>query len=295
MENRKRTTAYVIGSIATVIVVILIFAITPFGKLQQVTASLDGRIEFYGRVIDHRGDPVAGARVQYITTKSMQTWRDTHDPVAETLTDERGKFKVERNAGNSLSIESIVKKGYRFVTKGIESSFGFGRISPSPHQPDLRHPVEFLLVPDEFDFMSVIRPLTVHVRLSWNSEPVLLPVGDTGEVLILHPTRDKKEGESRGFSWGVEIKIRNGVLLLREKGESLPLAPLTGYEKRVVVGYERGAAEWGGAFTDREFVFRTRDGNYGRFKLSITADREDGKIAGVASFSLNPTGERFLD
>jgi len=263
-------------------------------RVARVHAQMDGKVLFYGKVVDHQGEPVSGVKVGYLVMKASQLARMSHDPYAEVITDENGRFKVEKRNGMSLSIESVQKEGYRFATAGKVFTYGFGSNS-NPHRPDSQRPVEFLLVPSEFKFTDILRPESVGVRFDWNSGPVEVPIGKTGEVLILRPTRDLKPGEREGFAWKVEIEIRDGELLMKDKDDFFPLAPLGGYQKRIVIGYERDAPNWGSAWMNRQFVFRTRTGDFGKFDLSLYADRDKNSTGARLFFAFNPSGQRHLD
>jgi hypothetical protein len=258
-------------------------------------AAMDGKMVFYGKVVDHRGEPVPGATVNYHTITTLQNLRAGYS-VAETLTNERGEFKIGPKSGIGLGIESIEKENYRYGAAGYKFDFGYGSNS-DPHRPDSNHPVPFLMVPAEMRFTDIVRAnIWPSAAFHWNSAPVEVPLGETGELLIFRPTRDKATGEKRGYAWKVEIEIKNGEILMREKKDLIPLAPLEGYQKQVVIGHERDAWRWGGALSDRQFIFRTDDGHYGRFNLSLDSNREDGRPAAlVKRVAFNPSGERSLD
>lgn len=304
MQNRKDLT-FSRSHVIVVVTVLILVAVSALiyryrnhfflYRLHAATSELDGQIEFYGKVIDHRGNPISGASVKYLAANTMQISRGGFGSSDEVVADRLGEFHIKRGSGSSLGIEWIKKDGYRFATGGKAFSYGFGRISPSPHLPDPQRPVQFLLIPSEFPFETVIRQQSQSLKIDWNTGPVEVPIGETGEVLILNPTRDMKEGERKGFAWSVRIEIKNGSLLMRKKGDILPLAPLDGYQKVVVVGYERGARNWGGGMMDKEFSFKSADGKYGRLSLSFYADHKDGKTGALLAFVFNPTGERFLD
>lgn len=257
-------------------------------------AAMDVKMVFYGKLVDHRGEPVSGAKINYLTNSVLPDIRASYTP-ADTRTDESGEFKIGPKSGIGLSIQSIEKENYRFATAGYALSFRFG-ITSDPHIPDPNQPVPFLMVPAEMKFTDIVRPDIPGVVLHWNSAPIEVPLGKTGEVLILRPTRDMATGERIGFAWKVDIGIRNGELLMREMKDIIPLAPVEGYQRQVVVGYERDAPKWGGGLSDRRFIFKTHGGNYGGFSLSLYPGREDGRSGAlVQRVSLNPGGERSLD
>ena len=289
---RWMAVAIVVVSLATVSIAAWQFR----GLARQLrdVAAMDGKMVFYGKVVDHRGEPVPGVKIDYITTS---VWQDFFGSFtrAETRANERGEFKIGPKSGTGVSIHSLKKENYRFATAGYGSHAAFGS-SSDPHRPDPNHPVPFLMVPAEMKFTDIVRPDIPSVVLHWNSAPVEVPLGKTGEVLVLRPTRDMAVGERKGFAWKVGIEIRNGELLMRGKKDLIPLAPVEGYQKQVVIGYDRDAPNWGGGLSDRQFIFKTHSGNYGRFNLTLNSDREDGRSGAlVQRVSFNPGGERSLD
>lgn len=263
-------------------------------RIEEAASASDGKIEFYGKVIDHRGDPVAGATVEFMVLTSMHIVSNRHNSIAEVLTDKLGRFEVVGKRGSSMSVQRVKKDGYRFLTGGKTFSYDFSK-GPKRHLSDRMQPVELTMVPSEFNFTSIVRPQHVGSRFNWNSGPIEVPIGKTGEVLILRPTRDMELGERKGFAWSVEVQIKNGSLMRRNKGDNLLLAPMMGYNESVVVGHKRGAVDWGGGLRGANFVFKTSAGKYGRFALDIYPDVTDGQVGAGVKFHFNPTGERYLD
>jgi len=51
-------------------------------------AAIEGTMVFYGKVVDHRGEPVTGARIDYITTSVWQDFIGGHTSAA-TRADDR--------------------------------------------------------------------------------------------------------------------------------------------------------------------------------------------------------------
>lgn len=289
-----RGMAVAIVVFALAIVSIVAWQFRGLARQLRDVAAMDGKMVFYGKVVDHQGEPVSGAKINYLTNSVLPDIRASYTP-ADTRTDESGEFKIGPKSGIGLSIQSIEKENYRFATAGYALSFRFG-ITSDPHIPDPNQPVPFLMVPAEMKFTDIVRPHIPSVVLHWNSAPVEVPLGGTGEVLILRLTRDMAAGERKGFAWKVEIEIRNGELLMREKKDLIPLAPVEGYQKQFVIGYDRDAPNWGGGSRDLRFIFKTHGGNYGRLSLSLYPDREDGRNGAlVQSVSINPGGERSLD
>lgn len=248
----------------------------------------DTRIAHHGKVIDHHGDPVAGADVQYSITRSMDVWMGGSGSQKATITNKNGEFEIGPCRAWSVRVRSISKPGYRFLQKGLQYA-----IDKSAGED--RNTLEFVLVPERFDFYSVVRFNDERLNFTWNSEIIEKPLGKSGETVIFRPFRNSKWQEGRGFEWRVEIGIKNGTILMVPDRRVVLLAPLDGYRNKIVVGHRENNPLWSRMIRERTFIFKTDNGKYGTFDLSLAADHKDGKFCGFFSGTFNPRGERFLD
>lgn len=257
-------------------------------SIEKRASSVDKNIYFTGRVVDHRGEPVSGAAVAYSVTDGVSVWRRHPGSLESTFTDEKGKFEIGPHKAWSVRVRSVSKSGYRFLQKGLE--YSIADLSLDAHST-----LEFVLVPSQFDFYSVVRFNDLRLNLNWNGKDTEVPLGKSGHTAVFQPIRNKKEGESWGFDWEIDIKIKDGQILLVPEGRVVLLAPLEGYQNAISIGYKREDPRWSRVFQQRRFIFKTNDGKYGRFDLSIHADQKDGSYCGGLSGTFNPNAERFLD
>lgn len=263
-------------------------------KLEAVYSAMNGKIQFYGKVIDQEGRPVADARITYmtVTAKNLGSLRNSHGPALETVSDNHGLFYINGGSGMSLQINTIKKEGFRLAGGGNSMSYSFGS-SSDPHRPDPIRPVEYLVIPLANKALEPIFNEMLHFR--WNSESIKVPFGNYGEVLIVRPTRDRAVGERSGFTWNVEFEVKEGGILLKDKADRLPLAPTDGYQKSVSIGSKRGAEKWGGGVSDRYLIFRTSKGLYGICNINFYTEGDDDEGRGRVSIILNPNGDRYLE
>lgn len=263
------------------------------GEVVSRCIGMDGKIDFYGKVIDPDGNPVGNARITYLKVTAFHLLpfsRFTHGPMHEVKSDSRGIFHIKGGRGMSLSIEAIKKEGFRLAQDGNSLSYSFGS-SSDPHRPDPKRPVEFLLIPSA---NKRLEPLVDEVlRFKWNSGPIKVIFGN--EVLIIRPTRDRLAGERSGFAWNVNYEVKDGEILLKDKRDRLPLAPLGGYQKFVDIGSTRNSPNWVGGVSDRILIFKTSQGLYGKIKIDFYSARDDDRVGGFVSIFQNPTGGRYLD
>jgi hypothetical protein len=105
-------------------------------------------IEFYGRVVDQNGEPVAGAAAecQIIAVQTSILDTSEHKKVTQK-TDADGRFSVKAPKGLCLDVLGINAKGYAYDRRDNPFSFVFALQDPGgpPHHPDKKKPVRFLM------------------------------------------------------------------------------------------------------------------------------------------------------
>lgn len=263
-------------------------------RLESVYSSMNGLVQFHGKVVDQNGSPVGNSQILYRTVTAQNLGplaTSKHGAEQETTSDENGLFNIDSGQGTSLHISTIKKEGFRLAQDGNSLSYSFGS-SSDPHRPDPNRPVEFMVI--SLANKPLERLSRKVLQIKWNSEPIEVPFG-VGEILLIKSSRDKKVGEKSGFTWNIEIGVKNGGILFKDKADRLPLAPTDGYQEFVKFGSERSNLKWTGGMTDARLIFKTSQGLYGKIKLNLYVTEDDGQNTGSVIFYLNPTGGRFLN
>jgi hypothetical protein len=117
-------------------------------QLRSLIESDNALIKFYGLVVDEEGSPLSDVEVSWDVLKSGSFAPSLLLPTGANgtvLSNSEGKFLVTET-GSSLSIETLIKKGYR-QGRQMQASYGYGS-NAQPHQPDESKPVCFLMVKD---------------------------------------------------------------------------------------------------------------------------------------------------
>lgn len=140
---------------------ILVFALAfalPFqascqGKPSKSSSMTDhilrsqAKMDFYGKVVDDQGNPIAGAAVKIHTRHYSPNPQAFFLGVSEheRKTDAKGCFSVEGMVGLDLMIAEINKIGYEFKISGHKTSFDYEKGNTMVHKPDPRNPVVYRL------------------------------------------------------------------------------------------------------------------------------------------------------
>ena len=263
--------------------------------IRQVGMLLDynARIEFYGRVIDQEGKPLKGAKVSYKIQMAgdlqPQFGLRRRDQGAVNTRDD-GTFEILKKKGMNLDISAIELDGYREAQGGTRRGYSYGSGSVQ-HAPDPSRPVDFLLISQD---ASKLVGNEHKLAFKWDSSPVSVPIGDTGDTIVFIPRRKRLNGEIMDLDWSLDLSVTQGEILRMPKDAPL-IAPLDGYQKILNYGSLASDPKWSDGFGQESLVFRTQDGKYGRIELDLYVDREIDSTAAYVTVHLNPSGGRNLE
>src|SRR5438874_10348983 len=97
-------------------------------------------INFFGRVVDEKGQPISGAKIELSWTNLSQAGSSE----AETKTDAEGYFSLLNKKGRHLQVR-VSKDGY-YTPKQQQISFDYAAFwEANYHEPDPHNPVLFHL------------------------------------------------------------------------------------------------------------------------------------------------------
>jgi hypothetical protein len=266
-------------------------------------------IEFYGKVVEQDGTPIAGATIDLTISRLKPHLLSDKDPHSwqtfQKVTDENGCFSVNEDKGLFLEVKRISKDGYRSDLKVTPFFHYSATYSTSPkHHPDASKPVFFYMWkkgPAEslIERKRVFRvrvdnsPITIDL-LTGKSPPGRVNVGDLQVSLkrpegLLYPTGI--------YDWEFEIKAVNGGIV--ETSEVFPYqAPETGYKGSYKYALSTAIVE-GGYTAKKKYYVRGRDGTFFA-SLEVVANSNadtSGEAWGAFSidYRLNRRGSRNLE
>lgn len=248
-------------------------------------------ITFYGIVTDENGAPLSDVEVSWDVLKAgsfapslgLQTGAK-----GVVHTDSSGKFSIMEE-GSSLSIETLMKKGYR---KGrlMRASYGYGS-NAEPYQADESKPERFLMIKD-----GTARSLKKEIRLGfdWDGKikEIAIPLPGRNETMIITPEIGGKKPNARYSDWSIKIQMKGAQLITGKSGDAR-LAPIDGYLPEINLKNDT-EGQWGSEASVLLYI-KTVDNQFGEIMFSAYSDRGVSDPTGSLSIRWNPDGGRVFE
>ena len=267
-------------------------ATKPTERQEQVRAILGTAnhkpIEFYGKVVDKSGAPLAGVIVHASVIQNNGV--TTGLQKAKTTTDGAGLFSIQEMQGRTLGI-GLEKQDYEYG--GEHGPFQFTELVPQAerYHPDARNPVLFVMRK-----LQGAEPVAFFERKSFdlpaNGTPVQIDlatgkkVSSGGDLTfsLVHPLAPQGQWLEH-YPWEVQV---NAAGLSESTEKLMYLAPETGYASTLFYG-EKGDEPNQRRQMERSFYVRTASNCYGRVKMDIhtQSNPERGSYV-VLTWWLNP-------
>jgi hypothetical protein len=267
--------------------------------VREILSTLNHQpIEFYGRVIDQYGSPVAGAEIHGQVIYNTGVTSGVSKPEAVANSD--GYFEFKGLSGRTLDF-NITKPGYQFTAEG--DAFDYTKLVPEEkrHHPNPKKPVvlkmwklqgaEPLIYGSQtFDLPSDGSPL--HIDLMTGKTAA--SGGDL--IIILKHGRQPTGASITKYDWSVEVAVVNGGLVERdERVNNMYLAPMEGYLPLIGTEMSVMRSDWSRTYT-RNFYLKTRVNIYSRVSFDLHTIPSGGSSYISLKWWLNPKpGSRTLE
>lgn len=252
-------------------------------------------IEFYGKVVDQEGKPVAGVVV------SME-WTDMSpkgSSEAERTTDSAGLFSITGIQGKNFGVRSLVKDGYVPFRESNRTSFEYaGFWEPSYHVPDKGKPVIFRLR-KKGEAAALVRYGPTLFGVKPDGAPAIFDLAtgrkNTGGGNVSVRVTKGAKSENKQFDWEVTLEaVGSGAGLLESKEEFMTAAPEGGYQPGWKFSQKAGAEKYQSEMQTKFFV-KTADGQFARIEVRVLPEYNDTAAVDLVSY-LNPKpGDRNLE
>lgn len=262
-------------------------------------------IEFYGKVVDQHGDPVAGASITIFPFDNAFGRSDTNMML---VSDASGGFSVKGLKGLAMGVETR-KEGYlTYSDFGLEKPASAHRIeygldgTNGARFKDPNHPTIFTLYK--------LGPLVPLVYIKAQNRG--LPVDGSPRKIALDSKKgigthqiefrftsdwnklpNNNESNLKCFSWKLEAIIPGGGFCKRADDYAFE-APESGYQDKIVFDYPISMPpdQWK-RFDHGSYFVKFQDGTYGRIQMRING-REDIIPLNLSSWlSLKPNARNL--
>jgi hypothetical protein len=264
---------------------------TPVTEAERQTAieQLEATsIVFFGKVVDQRDLPVAGARITY-TVHHLNFYGNA--PVEGTVTDNNGRFEI-RTQGPSITVS--VSHPQFYEGKDAEREIDYGptvTAHPFSPKPTRESPTLFKLV-RKGEGVTLIHVASKQVRLPLDGRSVEIGLGERSLTVKvrLHSTAALEPNEFRHFDWICGLAVPNGGLV--ERLNSLDFqAPEMGYVPEIEIQIVSASNLPWSSRINKEYFVHYPNGRYGRFSITISGE------TGFCRFEsyFNPSGSRNLE
>jgi len=256
----------------------------------------DVPIDFYGKLQDQFGNPVAGAEI----TGSVIFDNGSSNGVrqVQTTSDANGLFALHGGSGESLSVVPR-KEGYALASDN--AGFKYSHFYPEArHVPNPSQPVVIEMRKLEGAERLIHYQSKVYVPLDGTPVRLDLQTGkrvDIGGDIIIRVESSPVPNVTEKYDWKATIQAINGGLATTStEFEKMYVAPESGYESEFVVSYVKDAQPWANGFTGG-FYLKSRDGgSYGKLGLGINTDIvKNGAVFVMLNAYVNPAASRNLE
>lgn len=261
---------------------------------ERELAQWQGRIDFYGKVVDDSSNPVSGATASFHWVEKPT---EDGNRTATMESDSEGLFALHDQLGLNLAV-SVDKAGY-YASRRDNDSFTYGSLGGEKFSPDPLNPVVFHLRKKgqgesliEKDFPPGIGQIW---QLHHDGTPIELDllngnqnVTGSGQ-LKLEFWHDVSNPKANIFDWKLQLSVPDGGLILTDE-EFAFQARENGYQSPIVIDMPATNQDWVGTLRVKYYI-QMPDGKYGRIDFYLLP------YNGVFTVhsAINPSGSRNLE
>jgi len=261
-------------------------------KMQMILDAQNGRqIDYYGKVVDQYGVPVAGAKIRGVIVTSSFAGSSNQNYFTET--DGNGQFKFNNLHGPNFGVVPS-KDGYEYNER--QTTNWSDDYKPDPAKPMIMTMYKL----QGAEPMVHVNRLNSRVPYDGTSATFDLFTGkqsDAGDlkITLLRNPLQIKRGKDH-FEWNVKIEIEGGGLV-ESRDAYTYMAPENGYQPAFEFSQAKDAPNWTPELAG-VFYVHTSKGTYGLIKVDVfsDSDRPDVGTGIILEAWVNPTpGSRNLE
>lgn len=281
---------------------------TPSAK-ERMTAALRKRlqegnvpIDFYGKVVDQNGAPVAGVEVKAAIRLMKEPIPgmigDGFDYlVASTASD--GTFSFLNRTGEFFGIDKIQKEGYLVSATVHEKTYYYYYASdekkyrPNPSVPEVfkiwKQMGAEKLIEKNLKYKLTTEGRSYGLDLLSGAQAKADAIADI-RVSMTAPSVIKPHVK---YDWNFVLEAAEGGLI-ETSDDYMYLAPLDGYVSRIQVSFNASDANWSDNFRKRFYVMSRNGSVYARIEILVGVALNGRGYLHIESAS-NPNSSRNLE
>lgn len=265
-------------------------------RIGGLLAAFATPINFYGKVVDDSGQPVAGATIKFgVADIQIDGGSYYHE-----ISDSAGLFALRGKRGLSVAVW-VSKEGYYATGSSRGTNFVYGGVrgANSPANPTFDKPAIFVLR-KAGQGASLVHLPRKSIKVPKDGSPVGIDLsngqvvaGGGGHIRIEVWTANQgmDPNKAQRYDWEMRLSVPDGGLVERTDEYAFE-APETGYVPSFEAGMQKGDQGWRDGF-QKEFFAKLGNGQYARFYFRLLT-RGDHFI--VLDTYLNPMpGNRNLE
>jgi hypothetical protein len=246
-------------------------------------------LDFYGKVVDQNGQPVAGAKVKgYVMTEVG--FDGTKETPHLTESDAEGNFEFMGLHGESLGV-GPEKEGYQYVQHGNGNWSPGGKTDPSNR-------VIFKMW--KLQGAEPMVKARIHAYIPCDGTPTMFDlttgkrVASGGNLTVRLSRNPVDIVRGKPFDWQLTLEVSGGGA--QEIADLYPNeAPADGYQQSVTVSMPVGTKNWSPDL-QKAYYFTTGNGqDYGRIAIDLTGDFQPPPTSFDADIYVNTAGSRNLE
>jgi len=270
-------------------------------------------LDFFGKVVDQHGEPVANAKINYSMT-AMYQLETTARGVVET--DQFGMFNIKASGYTlSLKMPEHPKLSNKYMPgtaklpfesgqsilleandhgRGVQSWEGYSKNNPYIIRAWRVEQFENVLHGRTLLGLSPDNKVHTFIKTKQYSKLIaksgVHPDGD----LLISCTRDPGGIEKKNGSWEVVIKAIDGGL--QETDDSYKIeAPVDGYHETVIISQDSGESFGTSVLKNKYYYYTARNGNaYGSLKITYEPYLKKRYCGLYVDYIINQNGSRNL-
>jgi len=246
--------------------------------------------DFYGKVMDQRGQPVVGATV---TGTIIRESGGIGNESTKIKTDSRGLFQFTGLRGHSLNV-ALEKAGYQIEGHGV----GLRNVNGPDSNPTnraiftmwkLKGPEPMIHDHKDYKLKADNRVYTIDLI----AKSMIEGTNMEGDLLVKFQ-RPQQINRREHFDWSFTMSAIGGGLLGATNNEYLNEAPEKDYDPSYSISMSSTNSHWNWG-DEGTFYVKSRNGKvYGHIHVKTDAESRDGSSLEIDSY-INPSGSRNLE